>query len=320
MELTPSNLNAMFTAYDVRWQSAYTSIDPWWDRFAMLAPSGTTQNTYAWMAKIPTLRKWLGERQAQNVQAYSYTIVNDDYELTMKLDRNTIEDDQFGLYNPVIDDMGQQSRKWPDYLVADLMMAGDGNLANTALAASQTIGFDGVTYYNVAHPVDPKKAGSATYSNLLTTTALSVDNYQIARAQFATFKGEDGKPFGIRPDTLTVPAQLEHIGNTILKADFVGFSPVAGKTAVGSTSNVLKGTSELVVLDELAARATEWYLHVTKRAIKPFVHQLRKAPEFVYFNQPNSESVFNRREFVYGVHARGAAGYSLPFLSLKGIA
>ena len=322
MQITPSNLQAMFTAYDVRFQQAYKALTPWWSQVASQAPSSAAQNTYAWMAKIPTLRKWLGERQIQNVAAYSYTVVNDDYELTMELDRNVIEDDQYGLYNPVIDEMGWQTKKWPDFLIQELLMAGDGNLAGTSMSAAATLCYDGLSFFNAAHPTDSKNTAisPSTQSNYFTGTALTPDNYMKVRSAMMQFKGEDGKPLGVIPDTLIVPPQLEYMGRSILNSDMISFGTVQGVAVVGPQTNVIKGTADLLVVPELGLRPTEWYLISTKRAIKPFLFQQRAAPEFVYFNQPNSEAVFHRRKFVYGVRARGAAGYSVPFLAAKALA
>jgi len=82
MQITQPNLNAIFNAFDLRFQLAYQAAKPWYAQVATEVPSKTTQQTYAWMAKIPRLREWVGERVAQNVATYGYTIVNKDYELT----------------------------------------------------------------------------------------------------------------------------------------------------------------------------------------------------------------------------------------------
>jgi phage major head subunit gpT-like protein len=47
------------------------------------------------------------------------------------------------------------------------------------------------------------------------------------------------------------------------------------------------------------------------------VFQNRQNPEFVSKDDPTDDNVFMRRQFVYGVDARGNAGYSLPFLAYK---
>jgi phage major head subunit gpT-like protein len=56
---------------------------------------------------------------------------------------------------------------------------------------------------------------------------------------------------------------------------------------------------------------TPWYLMDTSRVVKPFIFQMRKEPEFVYLDNAQDASVFMRREYLYGVDGRWAAGYGL---------
>jgi phage major head subunit gpT-like protein len=86
---------------------------------------------------------------------------------------------------------------------------------------------------------------------------------------------------------------------------------------VGTNGNTLKGTADLLVIPQLANDPKSWYLLDVSRAIRPFIFQLRSAPQFVQFTDPKSESVFRRKKFVYGVDARGNAGYGLWFLAAK---
>ena len=85
-------------------------------------------------------------------------------------------------------------------------------------------------------------------------------------------------------------------------------------------SNTLKGSADILVVPQLANEATAWYLLVTKLPIKPFVFQRRKSPTFVQYTDPSSPDVFKRRKYVYGTDARGAAGYTLPFLAYRALA
>lgn len=309
MQITPAALAGMFTTFDVRFQQAYAALTPWWQKIASEVPSKSEQNTYGWMAKIPTLRKWIGERQLQSLASYAYTLVNDNYELTIEVDRNKIEDDTYGLYAPHVDEMGWQSKKWPDYMAVDVLQA-----------AVSTACFDGQNFFDASHPISKYAPALGTYSNNFTATALNYDNYRSVRASMLSYKGEDGKPLAIEPDLLVCPPQLEGIGRAILHADFVAPQTYGGVTNVGSQQNLLKGTADLLVIPELAGEATTWYLLSTKRPIKPLVFQLRMNPEFVYMNRPDDINVFMQRKFMFGVQARGAVGFTLPFLAARAIA
>lgn len=115
-----------------------------------------------------------------------------------------------------------------------------------------------------------------------------------------TIKGESGKSLKIIPDLLVVSPQKEAAARQILFADLI-----AGNT------NVNKNTSDLLVVPELADTPEYWFLLSTKRAIKPFIFQMREKPRFVSKTQDNDDNVFFQNAFLYGCNARYNAGYGL---------
>lgn len=308
MDLTPGNLNGLFTNYSMLYGEAYKGTQPWWRQIASLVASNTATQTYAWMDKIPKLRKWLGSRQIQNATARSQLVTNVTFELTESIGREVIEDDQYGLYAPLAAQMGQQAAKWPDQrIVADVF------------TANPTC-YDGKAFFAADHQSSLEDASVGTIKNL-DTLALSLANYQTARALMMSYVGADGQPLGVMPNLLVVPPQLEGTARQILHSDFVADFVPGSTTAgnVGASQNVWKGSAELLVIPELAGAATTWYLMDVSQAIKPFVFQLRQAPEFAYLNKPTDPNVFWEKNFIFGVSARGAATTSLPFLAYKSV-
>jgi len=306
MEITPPNLQALFNTFDLSYQQGYTGDQElFWSKIATQRPSNTRQQTYAWMARLPTLREWVGERVVNAISSYSYTITNKDFELTEELDRNDILDDTYGLFNPIAEEMGRAAKKWPDIQLAKLMRAGETNLC-----------YDGQNFFDPSHPIDRYNPALGVQKNLFDLT-LNPDNYASVRSTMMSWVGEDGQPLGVTPKLLVVPPQLEQAGRNILHADFIAPQMFGGNLQVGSNQNTLKGTADLIVIPELAGDPKTWYLLDTSRAVKPFIFQLRQAPMFVQFNDPKSESVFRRKKFVYGVDARGNVGFCLWFLAAK---
>ena len=56
---------------------------------------------------------------------------------------------------------------------------------------------------------------------------------------------------------------------------------------------------------------TAWYLLATNGALNPFIFQRRKAPVFVSQTNMDSDDVFNKGKWKFGVEARGNSGYGL---------
>jgi phage major head subunit gpT-like protein len=108
---------------------------------------------------------------------------------------------------------------------------------------------------------------------------------------------ELGRSTTVHPDKLVFA--LMAAGHTGLCYDgqlfFDDDHPVAG----ASVSNYGGGAS------------TAWYLLDCSRAIKPFILQIRRRPEFVAQDQSNDENAFLRRKYRYGVDDRKNVGYGL---------
>jgi len=295
MQVNDATLNALRTSFKAIFQKAFESAQPIYPKIATEVPSSAKSNTYGWMAKIPRLREWVGERVIHNLTEHSYTIENRDFELTIGVDRNDIEDDNLGVYTPLIQSMGMQAKLWPDDLVLEVLKKG-----------KTETGYDGQYFFDTDHPVDLNDPVKGTQSNLFLTTPLTAANYAAVRAAMMAYKGEDGRPLRVNPNLLVVPPQLEGDARQILNAE-----------QISGTTNVYRNTAELLVVPELADEPTVWYLMDTSKPIKPFIFQLRRRPEFQQFTRADDEHVFKHREFLYGVDARGNAGYALWFLAAR---
>jgi len=302
MLITPATIRTLQTTFSTQFRSAYGAAETTWQNYATMVPSATRQNDYGWMAKIPRLREFLGPRVVQNLNSYHYQLVNRHYELTVGVDRSDIEDSNLGVYAPLFESMGEQAAMWPDDLAVDAL---EGGIAN--------VSFDGVPFFSAAHP--SLLPGAPVVANNFPATALTAANYELVRSSMSTtFIGEDGRPLGVRPNLLVVPPALERTARTILEAELI-----PSDAGTSPQTNVLRNTATVLVMERLASPTT-WFLMDTRRPIKPLIYQLRRAPELVSKTAPTDENTFWDNQFVWGMDARGAVGYSLWFLAARAIA
>lgn len=280
MIINPQNLRGIYVAFNTLFNKAFEDQTPTYDRIATVVPSTTDAETYAWLGDIPGMREWLGDREIKNLSGSAYTIRNKDFELTVAVPRNMIEDDKIGLYNPSIQMLGESAAMHPDELVYALLASGFTKLC-----------YDGKPFFAADHPV-----GEKSVSNKL-TDQLSLEAYISARAMMRGVKNSKGRSLGLIPDLLVVPPALEAKAREILLAEFIN-----------GTKNTMQGTAELLVEPRLTSD-TAWFLLSTKRPIKPLIYQQRKKAKFVSITEETSESVFMRKEYVYGADSRGNAGF-----------
>ena len=306
MEITPSSLESMNRGFSMSFQGGFDAHQPFWQKLANETSSDGAEEVHGFLDKLPGMREWVGERVYSNIVNGMYALKNKDYELSLEVERNDIEDDKLGRYKPMFQLMGEQVGKWPDELVTAALLAGEASLC-----------YDGQYFFDTDHPKDISGRVSGTQSNLATSTALTAANYAAKRAAMMTLVGADGKPLGIMPNALIVPPALEKTAKEIVVASTV---PNAGGTA--SQTNVQAGTADVMVLPWLSAAAggsdTDWYLGDLSKPIKPLMMQFRKRPSgLVAFDKPTDPNVFEKKKFRYGVDARGAAGYGLWWFLMK---
>jgi len=317
MELTQGNIDFLFYGYQAIVQQALLATKTYYNTIASTTTSSTRQEVYAWIDRMPLMREWLGERQVLNLSSRAYVLPNKDYEATLELDRNVIQDDQYGIYNTRAAMLGMSAALWPDQIVIAALQTGD---ATTAIC------YDGQPFFSANHAQDPDNAASVVQSNLFTSagsgaTLLTSANFATVRASMMGWKGANGFPVNTMPDTLYVPPALDVTARQIVQAAYTAPAVgVAQNAAAAQQTNVLQGMCQVVTIPKLAGQDTTWYLGDTMTIgaiVKGIIFQQRQAPVFVQKTSPNDDNVFKTKKFMWGVDSRGNAGYTLPFLLAK---
>lgn len=289
MIINSHTLQNIYVGFNTLFTKAFEDVEAQYTKVAMIVPSSGREENYTWLGQMPTLREWVDERTIQNLVASSYTIVNKQYELTISVSRNDIMDDQIGVYVPIVKNLGEEAKLHPDTLVFSLL---DEGFSKTC--------YDGLPFFSDAHPLIEHKKNNKEKQSNYGTAALSPESYAAARAQMMGIRGSDGRILKIVPDTLVVPPQLEAVARSILFSDLVN----------GST-NVYKGTCELLVAPELAEHGKQWYLLATRRGIRPLIFQEREKPHLISKTKEDDDNVFFTGNYLYGINARYNAGYGL---------
>ena len=252
MIVNPQNLRGIYVGFNTLFNKALTTVEPLYKQIATVTPSTTDSETYAWLGDIPGMREWIGDREVQNLTASGYIIKNRDFELTIGIDRNAIEDDKIALYNPSVEMLAQSAAMHPDELVFTLLASGFSVKC-----------YDGEAFFSDAH-----KVGKKTVSNK-GTAKLSLEAYTAARAGMMSLTNAKGRALNIVPDLLVVPPALEVKARDILVADFIN-----------GTRNTMQGTAKPLVVPQLAGHDSAWYLLSTSRPLKPLIYQERKKAKF----------------------------------------
>lgn len=283
--ITNATVKAAFRSFDALFNQAFKAATPEWGKVAMKLPSTTSQNVLAWLDRLPTVREWLGDRVIQDIVASGYTLTNQDWETTVGLSRNDIEDDNIGIYRPIVQHMGSQVAYHPDTKIYPLLTSG---FTDTC--------YDGVAFFGTHTWQD------SSFTNT-DTLALSPENYETVFARLTRqLGGPDGKkPLMSQPKfLLVVPPELRAMAMSIVSVE----------TDVYGASNKNFGTAELLV-SNLLTSATKWFLLVVNNPVMPLVFQERTTPKATNLIKDDDENVVMRKQYIYGYDYRGTFGYGL---------
>jgi phage major head subunit gpT-like protein len=283
----------LFTSLKTTFNNAFSAAPSDWEQIAMKVPSTTGQNDYAWLSKFPRMRLWIGEKTVKALSLFKYVIVNNDWEATVEVDRNDIEDDNLGIYQPQATAAGDSAKQLPDEIIADVVNG-----------AFVTRCYDGQYFFDVDHPAKDDTGLDISVSNMfdkkLSIASLAAVQASVGAAETAMmeFKDDEGRPLNIKPNVLMVPPALKATANTLVTTDRLE----------DGVPNPYKNAF-IVRVDARLKSRTAWYLLDTTKPVKPFVYQERKAPVFVQQTDPQADDVFNRKKFKFGAEARAAGGY-----------
>ena len=97
----------------------------------------------------------ISDRVINRMDTYDYIIKNLLFESTVSIPRVKIEDDNYGIYAPMMESMGRMSKQHPDRMLFKLLM--DGFTKNC---------FDGQPFFSANHPSFDADGNPITVSNM----------------------------------------------------------------------------------------------------------------------------------------------------------
>ncbi len=270
------------------------------NRIATIINTTLPTQKYAFLGSTPAMREFVDERQPIGFNEYSYTIEDKTFEASIAVERKAIEDDQYDLIRLRVRDLAERVVEHQHKMIVESLAKGFTEL-----------GYDGVSFFNTAHPTSPGN----TYSNRA-DVVLNADNLASAISSMMLVPDERGEPLGIIPDTLVVGPKLQWSAIELVESPVVVYKGNATDNA-GSTpyKNVFEGKLRLIVSPYLRGDFDDyWFLLDTNRALRPMLLQQRSdvPVEFSALdNTSGSSSSWWSDRFFYGVRARYNAGYGL---------
>lgn len=155
MIINKAALAALFVAIKTAFNEGRSRVEPSWQQVATRVPSTTASETYAWLGQFPRLREWIGDRQLKSLAAHAYSIVNKKFESSVAIPADNLEDDTYGVFTPLFEEMGYAAATHPDELIYGLLKKG-----------FEETCYDGQYFFDSDHPGVDADGNEVSVSNL----------------------------------------------------------------------------------------------------------------------------------------------------------
>lgn len=266
------------------------------DALVMKTRSKAKVVEYDFLNSFDEMREWVGERKIANMAAESFTIANVKYESSMTVDRVDAESDSLGLYAPKVAGMvGAYYRKRRS-LIAGLLTGG---------ATAGNNSYDGVSFFNNAHPHDGTGADQDNYD---AGTALTGANFDAAVLKMSEWTDHRGNPLGISPTHLIIGPKLRATARNLFQVGTAYETDKAG-------DNPWFGAVTIIVEPYITTQS--WFLIDASKSLKPLILQDGDDLELSSLNSVEDEFVIMNDKFFYGTRARFGVGYGMWQLAYR---
>ena len=148
-------LDFLFRAFNAKFVQGFDGAKSHALDVAFKATSSTSEEVYPFLGQWPQLREWVGDRILNSLVLHGFTIKNAKFESTVEVPRDRIEDDRYGVFAPMFQQLGVTTRLHPDKLVFPLL--------NGGFAAPC---YDGQNFFDPDHPVQDADGNDAVVSNM----------------------------------------------------------------------------------------------------------------------------------------------------------
>ena len=326
---TPANFATFVTNANTMAGQVYQDRPTIFQEFTTTLPVTSSIWETAWTGRMPKMRLWQGSRVAHPPGLQTYRVSMQPWENTYELDRFKMDDDQYGVFYRMLIDLAEQAKLLPDFQTRDLLENAG------AQTGTRQLGWDGLTYFNTAHPVNIYDTSLSTYSNdfsggganisyskpgggtstILVGGALSPVAIQTLWEYMSTIQGEDGETLAINASHIIVPSLLKGEAELLLKSMF--FAPAAWGSItgqVGAADNPIRRFGLEPIVNPYLKQQTTWYMGDMTRPMKPLLWLNRVSPVMVPRTQETDPVVFDRHMFQWGEWARAAPGFGPSWL------
>lgn len=235
MIVNGSTLDSLYKGFSTAFAEGFLAAPSQYDKIAQVETSTTAENVYPWLGDMSGMREWLGDRVIANLKVHKYSIENRDFEKTIGVKRNHIEDDRYGTYGSLFRQLGHQANVHPNQLVFGLLKRGH-----------ETPCYDGQYFFDTDHEM----AGKSVSNNFAPVSDAVAPWYLLCTSQPL-------KPliFQKRKDYILARMDRETDENVFMRAEYLYGVEARVNAGFGLWQTAVRSTKPLTGASYEEARA-----------------------------------------------------------------
>jgi len=275
-----------------------------WPGLVAEMPSDGEQNTYTWFGTVPQMQDVTHDSvEIGSLNRYNFSIVNNEYQAAIEVQRAAMERDRLGLISPRISQLSEEAARHPGQLIWQMYESNPTAYDGTALFAnSRVIG------------------GSGTIDNLLAGSGTSIAQFQTdlgtARAAMRLYQDDQARPMDLLGNYIVIPPALEQMVWQALNT--VQGDTINNRALPASSTGQWQSSGYWVCVNPYLTDVNDWYLHSVSGATRrPWIYQIEKKPVVESDINPLSREAILQRNYLYSVYGRYNVGPTDPRYSVK---
>jgi len=278
-------------------------VIPEFKKVAMITESDSDQETYPWMGAVSKMREWKDERIPKNLLEHHFEVINKDWEGSIAVDRNEIEDEKYGQTKIKVQGLADEARRFMGEMTFTLLDQGNAALGTGIFNGVNINCYDGNPFFSALH----SEGLSGTQTNI-GTGVLNNANLRAAITAMNVILDDQGKPLYPKPDLLIVHPNDQWVARELLNSVyFPEGGSEGGSLGTKVATNVLKGIMGLYVTPYVSSG--HWFILDTSRIVKPLMLQIRR--QIAFDSVTTGYEQFMRKKLFFGCDWRGQSAFGM---------
>lgn len=329
------------------------SSNLWWSKFMKTRPSSSKRELVTWLlstAKIEDLEEIGGKMVFEDIVSKYTEYENRNAGAGLKLKRQQLEDLDGGGLDIAAkwsSDIGAYMGYWPQKQLVNLIKNGETSGFNA---------YDGATFFNKAHLINPADSSVGTFANVFTgaanstpatdpndalypgacpiddsvTVDVALTNLSKVVSYIRSIRMPNGEdPRFLRPVSILAPPRMQQRVVQLTNAKFIAQAATGGGAASADVEMLIQsfGFVEPTIADELSGfeSNTTWFLaceELSSSQLGGFVYVDREPFRITYYTGSGGgtgvDAFLDRAdELEWHCKGRNVAGYGHPYLFFK---